>query len=158
MNASIETNINKVKKNDQVLYTVTVQADTAVTSAVIDILPSAEVYPKMLLTPDTNVTTDISGLTASGEIKDNGIFTVTLSDIPSLTEFSFSYTAYAEQISEKNTTAAMITLNHSGSIQEAYAQTVVLPANSTTYLYAGTALLFIAAVIFFIYRILLHSR
>lgn len=158
MTANIITDKTELKKGDTVTYTVTVNSDMPINSTVIEIISSAEIFPEAAIIPDISSITSDSGVHMSGEMSDEGIFTVTVPDANELHTVSFSYMALAKRISENNTTAAMVTVNHSGGISEAYAQTVLSPSQSASFIPAAASLTVLIAAAFIFYRIFLHSR
>ena len=158
MNAAINSGLTQAKNGESIMFTVTISSESPMTSASIDIIPCAELFPQTELIPNA-LSINADGINIYAVNSDTGIFEVTIPDIPSLTSLSFSYSAQAENLSQKCTTAAMITVNHSGSvIEEGYAQSFISPTPSVCVIPAAAS---IGAVIlsgFIIYRILLHSR
>lgn len=158
MTTQISCDKTELKKNDTALYTVQINTDKPVDSAVIEVFPSVESYPDTLIIPDADSVKAENNLQANAAIGENGIFTITLSDTGENTSVSVSFTASSTGFADKNTSAASVTAYRNGASYEAYSQ-VSVNGSSVMPLFTGiaAAVLTAAAGILF-YRIFLHSR
>ncbi|MDO5397268.1 MAG: hypothetical protein Q4G33_04995 [bacterium] len=156
MTVQLSYNKAKLSKNETTVCTVTIATDKPAESAVIEIIPSVEKYPEMVIIPDSATPTASGGLQANAEMGENGIFTITLPSTGSQTEFSVSFDAASAGFTDNNTSAAMVSVYRGGNVYEAYSQTYV-SGKSPMSIGIAAALLTAAAAVTF-YRIFLHSR
>ena len=158
MTVQLSCDKTELKKNDTALYTVKINTDKPIDSAIIEIFPSLEIYPDAAIVPDSESVTAENNLQTTSEAGENGIFTITLPSTGENTSVNVSFTAHSTGFTDKNTSAASVTAYRNGAPYEAYSQ-VSVNGSSALPLFTGVpaAIITAAAVILF-YRIFLHSR
>ena len=79
MTAQITANISDVQKDTAINYTISITPETQISSALIEVIPSAECFPDMNIIPDTTSVTVSNGISCTSNLSENGIFEI---DIP----------------------------------------------------------------------------
>ena len=134
MNVSICADKENVKKNNTINYTVSVSENENNSDVVLEIIPSAEIFPESCLEFPEH------------QLNENGILEIEIPNADS--DFEVHFNATAIKSFEQNTTAVIATSDNNGSINEAYAQitlqghyTPVIPVICTLIFIAVSALL-----------------
>lgn len=143
MNLTIYADKPEYKKNDTINYTITINADKAISEATLDIIPSTEIFPDAFIVPDTgNITSSDSNTLISTYVKD-GIYNLAI-DSPAQNELKLYIPAYVgEHIRRSNTVSVIADITYSDNSRDnAYSQ-LTLSENTPLIL---IIMLFIASI------------